>query len=396
MKLRLKYFALEFTNREDEKRFRELNQNLQYIRLILIISSLIYAAFLPVDYIFFKEYFSYCIIIRLGVLTLLGIILASTYTRIFLRNRTAILILLCIAAALSISLIQYVAGDTEAAGIYFFGVAQVLIFLFGFGKISAFPALYTGLFISVSAITVDGFFIDQNPHIMILKSLFLISFVFMGFFISYLIELTARRNFLYREELENLSWTDALTGLHNRHFFYRFIRDDLNRFLSGKDSDQSRMGTEDTLCIILLDIDDFKLINDKHGHEAGDMVLKKIGEERTELSRRNDDVIRWGGEEFLIILNNINSRNIYSTVKRITKSLSDKPISIGINTKIPVTLSGGMAAVSKGINPPSEDFKGLFNLIDQALYKSKTSGKDCIYEVQPGSTGNECLFTLIK
>ena len=55
-----------------------------------------------------------------------------------------------------------------------------------------------------------------------------------------------------------------------------------------------------------------------------------------------------------------------------------------------------MAAVSKGINPPSEDFKGLFNLIDQALYKSKTSGKDCIYEVQPGSTGNECLFTLIK
>ncbi len=397
MKYILKYFPLKFIDDEEESNFRLFHLNLRYLRLILVISSVTYVSFLLVDLIVYPEFFFYFVIVRFGlVFPFLFIVYALTYTEFFLRKGNFLLIVTCSVVALSISLMQYIARGTELAGYYFFGLVQVLIFLYGFGKIVSHHALISGLLITVVSIVLDAIFIDQRFEFIVLKFSLLASMVIIGFFITYIIELASRRNYIYRKELENLSWTDALTGLKNRHFFNRFILQDLNRFIMNNENSISRLNQGMMICIVLFDVDDFKSINDTYGHEAGDIVLKQIGEKMTELSRKNDYVVRWGGEEFLVIINGIDEENVYPIIMRIRHGLSEYIYNIGSNRKIPVTLSGGMIKLIPGGNEGVSNFLDLFNLIDAAMYTSKTNGKDKIYEARYSAEDDEYIYINVR
>ncbi|MCS7279166.1 MAG: GGDEF domain-containing protein, partial [Thermodesulfobacteriaceae bacterium] len=122
------------------------------------------------------------------------------------------------------------------------------------------------------------------------------------------------------------------------------------------------------LSFIMVDIDNFKTINDQHGHIVGDFVLKKMGYLLSQKIRPGDFLIRYGGEEFLIILSYCNVENASKRAEEIRKAIEELTLE---NLKI--TASFGVTSLSLH---PEANLEELINLADQALYKAKSRGKN--------------------
>ena len=156
-------------------------------------------------------------------------------------------------------------------------------------------------------------------------------------------------------ELAELAWRDALTGLHNR----RFLRDRLDEMLRG-DIVQA--------AVVFIDLDGFKLVNDTHGHEAGDSVLVAVGQRLSASARANDLVVRWGGDEFVIVCLGIEAQDAPEIAERAISSL-EAPIAVehGI---VRITASAGVVTTSSRITTMD-----LLDAADAAMYRAKRAGK---------------------
>ncbi|WP_293005155.1 GGDEF domain-containing protein [Nitrosomonas sp.] len=130
--------------------------------------------------------------------------------------------------------------------------------------------------------------------------------------------------------------------------------------------------SEGTLCFALLDIDNFKQLNDTHGHHVGDDALKYLVEAVKETVRRDDVISRYGGEEFAILLPNSGLKTAISTVARIRRYLTKKFFLHG-NDRLLITFSAGVAQLQSG-----ESQASLFKRADEALYSAKRNGKNQI------------------
>jgi diguanylate cyclase (GGDEF)-like protein len=164
--------------------------------------------------------------------------------------------------------------------------------------------------------------------------------------------------------LEELALTDSLTGLPNR----RAIEAWATRQLSGA----ARYGF--SFLVVVGDLDHFKTVNDTHGHDAGDKVLKKFSEILKTNSRRSDICGRIGGEEFLFILTHTTQENARVVIERIRAELQATKFDFG-GSRITVTASFGLA-VFAGTQAP--DFNRLVSQADAALYTAKRSGRNRI------------------
>jgi diguanylate cyclase (GGDEF)-like protein len=159
------------------------------------------------------------------------------------------------------------------------------------------------------------------------------------------------------QELENLSKTDPLTGLYNRRKLDSTVLTNI------KFSERYN----NSFGLILLDLDDFKRINDKFGHYIGDEVLKKTAKILTKYTRSTDIVGRWGGEEFLIICPNADEKSVYL----ITEKLCSAIYSESASDLAPFTASFGVAVYKQ-----NETTEQLVTRADKALYMSKDKGKN--------------------
>ena len=164
-------------------------------------------------------------------------------------------------------------------------------------------------------------------------------------------------------ELERLAFYDPLTNLPNR----RYVRDALERLIQ-----QSR-GDNKSLAIALVDLDNFKRVNDSLGHDAGDMLLSVLADRLRQRLNKNDIVARMGGDEFYVIVSDINDKTVVDTItKRISAALS-QPVRIK-NHFVEVSVSIGVAFYPENANGPEE----LIRNADIALYRAKDQGKDCV------------------
>jgi diguanylate cyclase (GGDEF)-like protein len=155
--------------------------------------------------------------------------------------------------------------------------------------------------------------------------------------------------------------TDSLTGLANRWTFDEELALEWRR--------AERVG--DPLALILLDIDDFKAINDGHGHQAGDDVLRKVGEVLAASVRQVDLAARYGGEEFAIVVPETDLEGAIDLAERLRKALASELIELQDGTRLSVTASFGAAV--KGDLPGGEK---LVAVADDALYEAKRAGKN--------------------
>lgn len=122
-------------------------------------------------------------------------------------------------------------------------------------------------------------------------------------------------------------------------------------------------------CLLLADIDDFKCINDLHGHDAGDLALQAISRRMTVSLRKQDVIARWGGEEFLILLPESGMEEGFTIAERLLKTIAGQPFRIQ-DKSLQLSLSIGLARFD-----PGSDLEKTITRADQALYRAKNRGK---------------------
>ena len=167
--------------------------------------------------------------------------------------------------------------------------------------------------------------------------------------------------------VEKIGLTDALTGLSNRRMFNFLIEREINR--------SRRYGRP--VSLIMMDIDFFKRINDTWGHPAGDTVLRDLGALVRQSVRKLDVPVRFGGEEFAIILPETNLEEAVNLAERFRIIVERTVFSTG-RERLPVTISLGVASIGNGPMPENLDAEDFLQMADKALYQAKQSGRNRI------------------
>ncbi len=162
------------------------------------------------------------------------------------------------------------------------------------------------------------------------------------------------------KELEKLILLDPLTGVGNRRFLEIQLRAFMDRFR------RYRL----PFGVMFLDIDDFKRVNDTYGHNVGDKVLRTVARTLLTSSRSFDVIGRWGGEEFLGIIENVDMEKLGKVSERHRKAIQEKDIAIN-GEKIRVTVSIGATVVREG-----DTLEELVARADRLMYESKRKGKN--------------------
>jgi len=160
-------------------------------------------------------------------------------------------------------------------------------------------------------------------------------------------------------KLENLVTTDTLTGIYNRDYFYNVAM----KMLSISKREKKN------LSIAVINIDQFKEINDTHGHTIGDKVLISLVDTINDLIRDSDVFVRFTGDEFVLLLPGTDLNNAYIISEKIRKSM----VGLNVADKVSFTISIGVAELSNH----SEDVETILKKADVALYRAKSEGRDC-------------------
>lgn len=166
-------------------------------------------------------------------------------------------------------------------------------------------------------------------------------------------------------QLYELATKDGLTKLYIHRHFYFLLESEIKRVER----------YHHVLSLLMLDIDDFKQVNDTYGHLVGDMVLKEIASTIQRTIRHVDIPARYGGEEFTIILPETAALNAVIIAERLRKRISEIQVKIDNNTVISPTVSIGISEYPNA----STDIKELIDYADKAMYASKDCGKNCIH-----------------
>jgi diguanylate cyclase (GGDEF)-like protein/PAS domain S-box-containing protein len=173
-------------------------------------------------------------------------------------------------------------------------------------------------------------------------------------------------------EIVRIALSDHLTGLSNRHAAEERLATEWQRARRGSGS----------FALALLDIDRFKLVNDQYGHHIGDLALKHVADTIARNLRGGDWVARWGGEEFLLCLHDMDSRGAHIGAERIRKQIKSNPLKIPLG-ELPLTVSIGVSLYS----PEHEDIDAMLAQSDSLLYEAKHGGRDKV--LSSGSTGRK-------
>jgi len=171
------------------------------------------------------------------------------------------------------------------------------------------------------------------------------------------------------EELKKQSLKDELTGLKNRRYLNQFLEKQIARM-----NRTLKDGASKQQLIIMVDIDNFKSINDRYGHSAGDKVLRAFADVLRSCSRESDVLARWGGEEFLWFCADTSISEAKSLCERVKRLLSESPIDID-GEEVYTTCSFGFAPFPVWGNP-SCDWEDSIKIADLALYEAKHSGRN--------------------
>lgn len=164
----------------------------------------------------------------------------------------------------------------------------------------------------------------------------------------------------YQRRLLEMATTDALTGATSRQAFENLF----NHAVRGAKRRQQK------LALLLIDLDHFKTINDRFGHHGGDRVLQAAAAQLSALCRANDVLCRWGGEEFLILMEDCGLDDARQRACAIRRAVASQPVRLGRET-IGITLSIGVAEYREDESLPS-----LIRRADDALYAAKRNGRD--------------------
>ncbi|MGH2808156.1 MAG: diguanylate cyclase [Actinomycetota bacterium] len=172
----------------------------------------------------------------------------------------------------------------------------------------------------------------------------------------------AIENVLLHEEAQRLSLTDGLTGTWNRRFFqmqFRQVLATATRF-------------HRNFSVLMLDLDNFKQVNDTHGHQRGDAILVEFSQRVTAALREVDTFARYGGEEFICLLSETDTAGAITTAEKIRETIKNDPFGDGSETPLNLTVSIGISSYPEH----GDTFRALVESADRAMYRAKQLGRD--------------------
>jgi len=208
----------------------------------------------------------------------------------------------------------------------------------------------------------------------------------------YLLYRKVRHSALHLNELKfklkYQSRRDPLTGLPNRRAFYEKMK-------RRAKSANRRVASENTAlqALIILGIDQYKLVNDTFGPAVGDIVLIEISQRLADMMRENDRLIRWGSEEFLMFLNNVGSDNPDDIVERALTVVGATCIEVELQ-QLNVTVSIGYISLEPG-DAVNINLENSLKLADAALYRAKIEGRNQAIGVRVGAIQNNDLNAMV-
>lgn len=181
--------------------------------------------------------------------------------------------------------------------------------------------------------------------------------------ISYgFIYLTGQLN-LAEQQMRHLATTDGLTGVLNRRYFFERSEIELQRAI--------RYGHP--LSMLIFDIDHFKEVNDRFGHQAGDAVIRQLADMTVNTIRSTDLLGRYGGEEFILLLPEAGFESAWKVAERLRKKVESHVFNFDGNA-ISITISVGISSLES----PDTDLEALISRADRSLYAAKDAGRNCV------------------
>lgn len=160
-----------------------------------------------------------------------------------------------------------------------------------------------------------------------------------------------------------LSITDGLTGLYNSRHFFEHIDAEISR--------ATRYG--EPLCLLLMDVDNFKRFNDSYGHLEGDRVLAMLATSIRHIQRASDSAFRYGGEEFVVLLPNTCLADALMAAERLRRQFAEEPVPVASGAMLHGSISIGVAQFE-----PEEKAANFIRRADEACYQAKHAGKNCV------------------
>lgn len=376
--------TLKFLDRKLEKQFLQdvVFSNLFVPRLIYLGGTFLYAIFFILDYFLLREQLLLCFIVRFFVVCPM---LIATYcligTSLYRKYWTAISLLNGFAAGGGLLLLM-AQSSSPGNHLYYGGLILCCLFYYVFEpKQVVSNILSWGIFGLYFMVAI---FFTDTPGPIFFNNIFIFFFFNIGgMFACYSMELSQRKEFIHkitvqdqsdrlylalseveqqREKAQRLSLLDPLTGLPNRRHFFSVLAQELEN--------SSKTGQE--LSLMLVDIDNFKEVNDRLGHVVGDQILALVGEIIGDALRNGDTACRYGGEEFSLLLPNASSQIAEQVGRRIMECIESADIPVGRDEGF-LTLSVGFVTLQSGQQTSIEN---LIELADQALYKAKNCGRN--------------------
>ncbi len=168
------------------------------------------------------------------------------------------------------------------------------------------------------------------------------------------------------EQLEKASLMDHLTGIPNRRAYEKYMREKWEHYKK----------TQDVFSLLMVDIDNFKSINDKYGHWAGDKCLEELVKRVKSKLRESDFLARYGGDEFLIVLPGTDKDGAIRVSEKLRAHIEQTRF-LYRGQRIPFGISIGVCAT----DPEDQNLKSVLNRVDKALYNAKACGRNCTYIV---------------
>ena len=264
-----------------------------------------------------------------------------------------------------------ITGDVEWAGM-FWCLVMVPLFFHLLGHSGGGKLVFVLLFPSLWLLFLPTPGALMPPYTPEISMRFVVAYVVLAW-ISYLVEFvryqTRVRLKQARDRLDVQSRTDELTGLANRRGFKEYLGQQEKR------GDQGR----GWYAVIVGDLDDFKAINDRYGHEVGDAVLRQVGATLKGIVRDVDLVARWGGEEFLLLLVDTDRDGALVLAEKILAKIDHSTIRVA-DLEISVTMSLGVDA-----QQPGRSLSAALRNADRAMYLAKERGKNQVVAHQPHS-----------
>lgn len=392
--------TLKINGEELEKEYRNASMvdGIYQFRYGYGVGVFFYVIFTIMDFQMYPEVAKVLLAIRLFlVIPILLLGLVFSFTSFYPRFAKFINLIVVMVSGAGVIIKMILGASMPGISIFYTSLILIMIFLYTFFKMHYMDAFLVGIILTTTYLMVAYFILNLSQNLFILQAFYLCGANALGVSVAYVIELQSKKEFLLKRRLSESAVKDALTGLYNRHYFDQFLTKDIEDFITrskGIRHVERRLGDLKTAKygLYMIDIDSFKRINDTFGHHSGDLILKQFASLLKKHVRSSDDVLRVGGEEFLLVLKLTTEDYLIQFMKKMGKAIENNDFKIEGGGIIGCTASIGLVVIP---NKKTEDVGELIRYADRALYRSKDMGRNRghrIYHLQGEVEFEEILW----